>query len=274
MERLKGKVAIITGGASGIGESTVRLFAEEGCRVVIADVQDAKGEELSKSLGENAAYIHTDVSSETDVKAAVDLAVSKFGRLDCIFNNAGIGEDFIPVEKIEMRTFEKIVKINMGGVFLGMKYAAAVMKRQGSGSIISTASVAGLQSGNAGHIYSAMKSAIIGLTRVVATELGESGVRVNCICPGGIVTPIFTAGLENPELKAQRMKFIEEVFSAYQPIRRAGKPEDIANAALWLAGDESSFVNGQAIVVDGGLTCGHQWSATVQGNEELRKLKQ
>ncbi|MDD2657831.1 MAG: SDR family NAD(P)-dependent oxidoreductase [Candidatus Pacebacteria bacterium] len=178
MERLKGKVAVITGGASGIGESTVRLFVEEGCRVVIADIQDDKGEDLCKSLGKSAAYVHVDVSSEADVKAMVGTAVSKFGRLDCMFNNAGIGEDFIPIEKIEMRQFERIVKINMGGIFLGMKYAAPVMKRQGSGSIINTASVAGLQSGNAGHIYSAMKSAAIGITRVVATELGESNIRV------------------------------------------------------------------------------------------------
>lgn len=266
MERLKGKVAIITGGASGIGESTVRLFVEEGCRVVIADIQDVKGEALSRSLGELAVYAHVDVSSETDVKAVVDAAVSQFGRLDCMFNNAGIGEDFIPIERIEMQQFERIVRINMGGVFLGMKHAAPIMKRQGSGSIISTASVAGLQSGNAGHIYSAMKSAIIGMTRVVATELGESGIRVNCICPGAILTPIFTVNLESPEAKADRMMRLEEIFAQSQPLRRAGKPHDIATAALWLAGDESTFVNGQAIVVDGGLTCGRQWSASIQND--------
>jgi NAD(P)-dependent dehydrogenase (short-subunit alcohol dehydrogenase family) len=272
MGKLDGKVALITGGASGIGEATVKLFVEEGAEVIVADVQDEKGKALSESLGSAAAYTHTDVSSESDVKGAVDAAVSSFGRLDCIFNNAGIGQGFIPVEEIENADYERIVAINLGGVFLGMKHAAPVMKRQGGGSIINTASVAGILAGNGGHIYSATKSAVIGLTRVVATELGESGIRVNAICPGGIITPIFAETANQSEDADAIMGVLEEAFMTVQPIRRAGMPIDIANAALWLASDESSFVNGTYIVVDGGATCGSQWTTTIEATKKLEEL--
>jgi len=255
MGKLDGKVAIITGGASGIGEETVKLFVEEGAKVVVADVQDDKGHALCDSLGSATAYAHTDVSLESDVKAAVGAAVSSFGRLDCLFSNAGIGEGFKPVEEVELTDFQRIVNINLGGVFLGAKHAAHVMKSQGSGSIINTASVAGILAGNGGHIYSATKSAVIGFIRVVATELGESGIRVNCICPGGIITPIFAVD-EGPEHADEIMDMLQEEFKLAQPIRRPGMPLDIANAALWLASDDSSFVNGASIVVDGGATCG------------------
>jgi len=272
MGKLDGKVALITGGASGIGEATVKLFVEEGAEVIVADVQDEKGKALSESLGSAAAYTHTDVSSESDVKGAVDAAVSSFGRLDCIFNNAGIGQGFIPVEEIENADYERIVAINLGGVFLGMKHAAPVMKRQGGGSIINTASVAGILAGNGGHIYSATKSAVIGLTRVVATELGESGIRVNAICPGGIITPIFaeTGGVGDEAGKI--MEMLETVFANVQPIRRPGMPVDIARAALWLASDESTFVNGVSLVVDGGATCGHQWSIVTENAKQMEDL--
>ncbi len=269
MGRLDGKVAVITGGASGIGEATVRMFVQEGCKVVVADLQDDKGAALAASLGDAAVYARTDVSAEDDVKAAVDLAVSSFGRLDCIFNNAGIGQDFIPLEQIGMADFQRIMAIDLGGVFLGMKHAAPVMKRQGSGSIINTASVAGVLAGNGGHVYSAAKSAVIGLTRVVATELGESGVRVNCICPGGIVTPIFASATGHQAEEAELMATLGTAFARNQPIRRAGRPPDIANAALWLASDDSSFINGASLVVDGGLTCGGQWSAAIASGEAL-----
>jgi len=268
MGRLDGKVAIITGGASGIGAETVKHFVDEGAGVIIADVQDDKGQALAGSLGSATAYMHTDVSSESDVKAAVDAAVSSFGRLDCLFNNAGIGQGFTPLEEVELKDFQRIVNINLGGVFLGIKYAAPVMKRQGAGSIINTASVAGILAGNGGHIYSATKSAVIGLTRVVATELGESGVRVNCICPGGIITPIFAVD-EGPEHADEIMAMLQEEFKLAQPIRRPGMPIDIANAALWLASDDSSFVNGASIVVDGGATCGWQWTTVKQNAEKM-----
>jgi NAD(P)-dependent dehydrogenase (short-subunit alcohol dehydrogenase family) len=157
------------------------------------------------------------------------------------------------------------------GVFLGMKHATPIMKRQGSGSIISTASVAGLQAGYGPHIYSAAKAAVIHLTRSVAMELGESGVRVNCICPGGIATPIFGKALGlSAEAAEQSVETMQAMLSTFQPIRRAGLPEDVARAALWLASDDSSFVNGHALVVDGGLTGGRMWSVAEEQRGVLR----
>ena len=264
MGKLDGKVAVITGGVSGIGKATVRLFIEQGARVVIADIEDDRGKSLAEELGANAIYLHADVSQEPDVKAAVDLASEKFGRLDCMFNNAGIGGVLGPIEETPVEGFDMTIGVHLRGVFLGMKHAAPVMKRQGCGSIISTASVAGLRTGFAPHTYSAAKAAIIHLTRSVAMELGESGVRVNCICPGGIATPIFgrTFGLslESAEEMAESLK---TSFTNLQPIKRAGLPEDIARAALWLASDDSSFVNGHALVVDGGVIGGRLWAESL-----------
>ena len=194
MGKLDGKVAVITGGASGIGAAAVRLFVEEGCRVVIADVQDDKGARLADELGKSCAYLHADVSRESDVSGAIAHALSRFGRLDCLYNNAGLGGVSGPIEEIPVDGYDQTMGVLLRGVFLGMKHAAPIMKRQGSGSIVSTASVAGLQAGYGPHIYSAAKAAVVHLTRSVAMELGESGVRVNCICPGGIATPIFGAG--------------------------------------------------------------------------------
>jgi len=190
----------------------------------------------------------------------VDETVGRFGRLDCLFNNAGFAGVHGPIDEIGVEGFDATIAVLLRGVFLGMKHAAAVMKRQGTGSIISTASVAGLHTGLGPHIYSAAKAAVIHLTRSVAMELGERGVRVNCICPGGIATPIFgkSFGL-SPDQAETTIPLMKGVLEMLQPIRRPGLPEDIAHAALWLASDESSFVNGHALVVDGGLTGGRLW---------------
>lgn len=265
MGKLAGKVAVITGGTSGIGLAAVRLFIEQGSRVVIADIQDDKGRRLAEELGASAAYVHADVSREADIKAAVDHALQKFGRLDCLFNNAGIGGVGGPIEKISADGFDSVMGVLLRAVFLGMKHAAPIMKRQGAGSIISTASVAGLRAGHGPHVYSAAKAAVIHLTKSVAMELGESGVRVNCICPGGIATPIFgkAFGLSD-EAAEKSVATMQAILAKVQPIQRAGLPEDIANAALWLASDDASFVNGHALVVDGGLTGGRMWSAVEQ----------
>jgi len=271
MGKLDGKVAVITGGASGIGDATVRLFVEEGCRVVIADVQDDRGARLADELGKSASYLHADVSQEAHVSGAIAHAVSRFGRLDCLFNNAGAGGVSGPIEEIPADGFDHTMGVLLRGVFLGMKHAAPVMKRQGGGSIISTASVAGLQAGYGPHVYSAAKAAVVHLTRSVAMELGESGVRVNCICPGGIATPIFGSalGLAGPE--ADRVaELMKTLLATRQPIQRAGLPEDIARAALWLASEESSFVNGHALIVDGGLTGGRMWSVVQEQRRQLR----
>ena len=271
MGTLEGKVAVITGGASGIGEATVRLFVDEGCRVVVADVLDERGRRLVDGIGKSAVYVHADVSQETQVRAAVEHAVSHFGRLDCVFNNAGLAGVSGPIAEIPVDGFDRTIGILLRGVFLGMKHAAPIMKRQGTGSIVSTASVAGLQAGFGPHVYSAAKAAVIHLTRSVAMELGESGVRVNCICPGGIATPIFGKALGLDEAAAdEAAKKMETVLSTHQPIQRAGLPEDIAQAALWLASDGSRFVTGHALVVDGGLTGGRMWSVVQEQRAMLR----
>lgn len=272
VSRLPGKVALITGGASGIGEGTVRLFAREGASVLIADIQDDQGARLAAELGARVAYVHTDVSHEADVQSAVAQAVRRFGRLDCIFNNAGFGGVGGRIEAIDIAGFDQTIGVLLRGVLLGMKHAAPVMKRQGGGSIISTASVAGLTAGFGPHVYSAAKAAVIQLTKTVAMELGEHNIRVNCICPGGIATPIFGKGLGMSAEQAEAIvPLMKGVLENLQPIKRSGVPDDIANAVLWLASDDATFVNGHALVVDGGLTGGRSWSESQFRRAALRQ---
>lgn len=255
MARLEGKVAVVTGGASGIGEGTVRLFAGEGARVVIADVQDARGQKLAEELGTATAFQHTDVSREADVAEAVDLAVRKWGRLDVMYNNAGFGGVSGPIDQLDMAGYDETMNVLLRGVFLGVKHAARVMKAQGSGSIINTASVAGVGAIFGPHVYSAAKAAVIHLSKTVAVELGPFGVRINAICPGGIATPIFGKGLGlDAEQADASVDFMKLALAQAQPIKRSGLPRDIAEAALWLASEASSFVTGHALVVDGGIT--------------------
>jgi NAD(P)-dependent dehydrogenase (short-subunit alcohol dehydrogenase family) len=270
MGKLDGKTAIITGGASGIGAGTVRLFVEQGANVVIADIQDDRGEALAQELGATAAYCHTDVTREDDIKAVVEMAVGKFGRLDVMFNNAGIPGNTDSLFDQSADHFDEMVAVMLRGVFLGTKHAARAMLKNKSGSIINTSSVAGLQAGHAGHIYTTCKHGVIGLTRTTAMELGEMGIRVNAICPGGIATPIFGRGMGLDSDMAERtVDFMKGVLANVQPIRRSGLPVDIAQAALWLASDDSSFVNAAALVVDGGLTGGTSWSRMNEMNMQF-----
>ena len=272
MGKLDGKVAVITGGSSGIGNASVRLFVKEGAQVVFGDIQDELGETLAEELGPNAIYLHANVRNESEIKALIDLAVEKFGRLDCIFNNAGFPCVGGPIDETPTDGFDVSMEIQFRSVFLGMKHAAPIMKKQGSGSIISTASVAGLRTGMGGHVYSAAKAAIIHLTRTVAMELGEFNIRVNCICPGGIATAIFGKGLGLDQEKSERFKAFAGIFlSELQPIKRAGQPNDIANAAVWLASDDSTFVSGHPLVVDGGLIGGRMWGQNTEQWEEMSK---
>ena len=272
MSRLANKIALVTGGGSGIGEATVRLFVAEGAAVVIADIQDDRGRRVAGELGPRAAYVHADVSREDDVQAAVAETVRRFGRLDCMFNNAGYGGVGGRIAEIPVAGFDETLGVLLRGVFLGMKHAAPVMKAQGSGSIISTASVAGMVTGLGPHVYSAAKAAVIHLTRSVAMELGEHHVRVNCICPGGIATPIFGKGLGLSIERAEAIvPLMKGVLENLQPIKRSGLPDDIAQAALWLASDDATFVNGHALVVDGGLTGGRSWSESQLRRSALRQ---
>ncbi len=256
--RLDGKVAVITGGASGMGRATVEKFVTEGARVVIADLQRDKGEALAAELGSAAAYVATDVCRDGDVKAMIELAVQRFGRLDCLFNNAGFGGVTGEIHETDMgEPYRRTIDAMLTGPILGMKHAAPLLRAQRSGVILTTASVAGLKAGYGPHVYTAVKSAVINLTRSVAQELGPFNVRVNAICPGGIATPIFAGQLAltrggNTDYAAAVKPFLAKM----QPIPRAGEPQDIANAACFLASDEASFISGHALVVDGALTAG------------------
>lgn len=259
--RLEGQVAVITGAASGIGEGTARLFASEGARVVIADIQDSRGEKLAEELGPRTSFWHTDVTHEDDIRGAINHAVEKFGRLDIMYNNAGFGGVSGPIETTDVEALRNTVDVLLNAIVIGMKHATPIFKAQHSGNIISTASVAGIGVGFGGHVYSACKAAIIQLTRSVANELGEDGIRVNCIAPGAIPTAIFGRAFGMDQDGAESIiPMLAAGMATGQPIQRTGSPRDIAEAALWLASDASSFVTGHCLLVDGGLTTGKLWS--------------
>lgn len=270
MGRLEGKAAVITGGASGIGRAAVELFVAEGARVLVADIQDDKSEDLMAALGPAVVYRHCDVTVEADVKGAIDGAVETFGRLDVMFNNAGRAGVIGGIAEIPVEGFDDTMALLLRSVYLGMKHAAPVMRGQGAGSIISTASIAGIDTEFGPHVYNAAKAAVIHLTRSVAKELGEDGVRVNCICPGYIATSIFgdAVGLSRAEADGT-VAAAAALLAGRQPIARAGLPHDVAQAALWLAGEESGFVTGHALVVDGGITGGRAWSEVKKRRREM-----
>jgi NAD(P)-dependent dehydrogenase (short-subunit alcohol dehydrogenase family) len=273
MGRLNGKVAIVTGGTSGIGKRTVERFAEEGARVVIAARREEEGNAIAEAIGDNARFVRTDVSREAEVEAMIDQTIAAFGRLDVIFNNAGCPAPAGGIEGISLDGADKALSVLFGGVLLGMKHAAPIMKKQGSGSIINNGSIAGHQAGwSSSMVYSAAKAAVIHLSRCVAMELGEAGVRVNSISPGAIATGIFgkAMGLETTTAE-KTAEMMQTTFAQAQPIKRAGLPDDIANAAVFLASDEASFVNGADILVDGGITGGRQWSVAQEGYKAMRR---
>lgn len=274
--RLENKVAVITGGASGIGLASVELFLKEGALVVAGDIQDDRGEEMRLRLGNRFSYRHADVSREEDVKNLVEHAVEKFGRLDIMFNNAGFGGNGGKLEATNLEAFDRSVAILLKGVVAGYKYAAPHMKAQKSGSIISTASVSGLLANYGPHSYAALKAGVIQFSRSATLELGPFNVRSNVICPGGIATPIFGSRLGfGPKTLDKFAQFIEARFALIQPIPRAGLPNDIAEMALFLASDASSFVSGQTISVDGGISVGpmHGFAETVDFTTTIEAFK-
>ncbi|MFN0089468.1 MAG: SDR family NAD(P)-dependent oxidoreductase [Acidimicrobiales bacterium] len=254
-DRLAGKAAVITGAASGMGAATARRFAAEGAKVLIADLQEDKGAALAEEIG--GAFARVDVTQEADVAAAVAEAVDRWGRLDVMFNNAGFGGARGPIETISVEDFDITMDVLLKGVFLGIKHAAPVMKRQRSGSIINTASAAGVQAGETPHLYAVAKAAVIHLTKSTALELGAAGVRVNAICPGVIATPLAFGGKDVSE---RGLAKAQDKLGPYQPIGRIGEPDDIANYALFLASDESTFITGTAQLVDGGFAAGRPWA--------------
>jgi NAD(P)-dependent dehydrogenase (short-subunit alcohol dehydrogenase family) len=275
MNVLKGKVAVISGGTSGIGARAAELFVAEGASVVIGGRRELEGKELAIRLGARARFVHADVTVESDVKGLIDRTVEEFGRLDILVNNAGTGGQ--PPggwSAVDVDRFWAVLAVHVGGVVAGVKHAAPVMTEQGSGSIVNTASIGGFLAGWTGMDYSTAKAAVIHLTRCAAIELGRHGIRVNSVSPGPIPTGIFgkAAGMDPTvadRTAAQLAPAFEEVLSSYQSIRRAGTPDDVAQALLWLASDASSFVNGQDIAVDGGITAGRQISVSVDERKRL-----
>ncbi len=241
MSRLAGKVAIVTGAGSGIGKATVELFRREGATVVGADL--------------NGADVEVDAGDEAAVRALCDRVAAEHGRLDIFFANAGVSGGFDGIFDQDAATWAEILRINLIGPFLAVKYAAPHMKAGGGGSIIATASVAGLRAGAGGPAYSASKAGVINLVKVAATQMVGSGVRVNAICPGLIETGMTQVIYDKARLRGQ-----EGQIGHLNPMKRGGEPIEIANAALFLASDESSYVNGQAIVVDGGLSASHPFT--------------
>jgi NAD(P)-dependent dehydrogenase (short-subunit alcohol dehydrogenase family) len=246
---LDGKVALVTGGASGIGRATALTFAREGAKLVIADMNEDGGQQTVHMITENggdATFVQVDVSNATEVEVMISKAVETYGRLDCAHNNAGIssgGQRAFTADYPEER-WHQVIAINLTGVWLCMKYEIPQMLQQDGGTIVNTASVAGLVGLPYASAYVASKHGVVGLTRTAALEYAKSGIRVNCVCPGYIETPMTEQGRNDPERMAHIL--------TSEPIGRIGKPEEIAETVVWLCSDAASFVTGHTMTVDGG----------------------
>ena len=273
MERLTGKIVIVTGGTSGIGAATAKLFVAEGATVIIAGRRTPQGEAIAAALGERCHFTRTDVAIEDDIHRLIAATADRFGRIDCLFNNAGGPGKMVGIAETTADEIDAILATHVRGVMLGMKHVAPIMIDQGSGSIINTASLSGTRAGFSAHTYSAAKAAIIHVSRCVATELGEHGIRVNSISPGPTLTGIFgkAAGRTDDEADTATARF-EVRFAELQPIHRAGRPIDIAEAALFLASDAASFVSGHDLIIDGANVGGVQWTEALARRAEAARI--
>jgi NAD(P)-dependent dehydrogenase (short-subunit alcohol dehydrogenase family) len=251
MGRLEGKSVIITGAGSGIGRAASLLFSKEGARLIAVDRSESVKEtaELVTEAGGTVEAVMADAGSENDVKAFIDKAVSKYGRLDAIWANAGISGGLVPIPEQTVEHWQEILRINLIGAFLAVKHVMPLMIKQGHGAIVCTASVAGLKSGASGHPYAASKAGVISLVQTTAYSLSGTGVRINAVCPGLIET-----GMTKPVFDRAKQRGTEDKIGQLNPLKRAGQPHEIAAMGLFLASDEASYVNGQAFPVDGGLT--------------------
>ena len=280
---LSAKVAVVTGGCSGIGRGTVKVLHRAGARIACVDVQDEKGHALAAEMGDGVFYVHADVTSEDEVAAAFGRVVERFGGIDVLFNNAGAAEP-LGSDPFDLAIFERVQKLLVASVVLGMKYAVPSMAARGGGSIVNTASIAGLQAGYGPFAYSVAKGAVVHLSRVAAAALAKDAIRVNAICPGLIPTAIFGRALGQTIADAdRRARDIGERAHGFQPIRVAGAPEDIGYAVAYFASDLSRFVTGQFLAVDGGITVGprqaweesaaiESWTRIGMSEEEVKKM--
>ena len=268
--RLDDHVAIITGATSGIGYRTAEMFVEQGAKVLLAARREDKGKELAEKLGDAALFVRTDVTREADVEAMIAAAVDRWGRVDSLFNNASSGSPGNPVDELSFEDFQTAMDLQAGSVFLGIKHVVPVMKKQGGGSIINNASIAGVGVGYGSMLYSAGKAAVIHMTRCLAIELGEYRIRLNCISPGGVMTPIFLGPAQEKMSDEETQDAVDRLAAVYDehiPLRRAGTPDDIGHAAVFLAADESLHISGENMVVDAGTSLGRnkqyqaQWAA-------------
>ncbi len=250
MARFDGKVALVTGGGRGIGLATALAFGREGAKVVIGNRDAKQGEAAVREIekaGGTATFLRTDVEDEAQIKALVDHAVKTYGKLDIAFNNSGVDGTFAPLHEQTDENYRKVMDVNVRGVWLSLKYEIAAMLKSGGGSIINTTSVAGSLGFPNGSIYVASKHAVVGLTKTAALEQAKAGIRVNCVSPAGIDTEMLNRVIGDDEQARAG-------FAEMHPVGRIGRPEEIASAVLWLAADESSFVTGHDLLVDGGMT--------------------
>lgn len=274
MGKLDGKITIVTGATSGIGRRTAEIFVAEGAKVMATGRREELGRTLEASLGkDNCLFVRTDATREADVKAMFDACLARWGRLDCLFNNAGGPAPVGGIETIPVEGFDAAMATLVRSVMLGMKHAAPIMMKQGVGSIINNGSVAGRRAGySTSMVYGAAKAAVNHLTVCAAMQLGEKNVRCNSISPGGIATGIFAKALGVEANKADGFaETAKAMMATLQPIPRAGLPDDIARAAVFLASDDSSFINGHDLVVDGGVVGGRLWTPHQQGVQAMRQ---